>query len=224
MWQWALALVISVGLAVGVTLPKLYKMAQIKGWQPGATVTTRVITDKGVDQGRRGLKHYWVSWANHGGALTRADRDNVSPEDWQSMRVGDSVEVVRVPGDDAAYLRNGVFVEPGNFVFDYVLLAAEIITALVMVILLFMSRRGRTPALTPEFVREKITAANQMIDESLAQHRKELEQIEEQSRNEQSPDLKNHYLKLAEEKRKVIEEIVKTRQSLDDQLKSIQHL
>ena len=224
MWRWALALVISVGLAAGVTVPKLYKMAQIKGWQPGATVTTRVITDKGWDQGRRGFKHYWVSWANHGGALTRADRDNVSPEGWQRMRVGDSVEVVRVPGDDAAYLRNGVFVEPGNFVFDYVLLAAELITALVMVILLFRSRRGRAPALTPEFVREKITAARQMIDESLSQHRKELEQIEDQSRDEQSPELKNSYVKMAEEKRKAIEEIIKLRQSLDDQLNDMQHL
>jgi hypothetical protein len=39
------------------------------------------------------------------------------------MKVGDPVEVFRVPGDDGAYLRNGVFVEPGNFVFDLVLLA-----------------------------------------------------------------------------------------------------
>jgi hypothetical protein len=224
MWKWVLTLVISVGLAAGVTGPKLHKMAQINGWRPGATVTTRVITAKGVDQGRRGREHYWVSWATHGGALTRADRDNVSPEVWGSMRVGDSVEIVRVPGDDAAYLNNGVFVEPGNFVFDYVLLAAEIVTALVMVILLFKSRRGGTPALTPEFLREKIIAANQMIDESLARFRKELEQIEEQSRKEQSPELKNHYLKLAEEKRKAIEEIVKSRQSLDEQLITIQHL
>jgi hypothetical protein len=144
MWRRVMALVISVGLAAGVTGPKLYKMAQIKGWQPGATVTTGVITDKGVNQGRYGFKH-WVSWTNHGGALTRDDRDNVNAEDWESMRVGDRVDVVRVPGDDGAYLRNGVFVETGNFVFDFVLLAAEIITALVMVILLFRSRRGRTP-------------------------------------------------------------------------------
>ena len=71
----------------------------------------------------RGREHFWVSWANHGGALSRAGRGNVSPEVWAKMRVGDSVEVSRVPGDDAAHLRNGVFVEPGNFVFDFVLLA-----------------------------------------------------------------------------------------------------
>jgi len=117
--------------------------------------------------------------------------DNVSPEVWESMRVGDSVEVVRVPGDDSAYLRNGVFVEPDNFMFDYVLLAGEIITALAMVVLIFIiSRRGRTPALTPEFVRDKLTAAIQTVDESLVKRRKELEQIEEQSRDEQSPELK----------------------------------
>jgi len=126
MWRWALALVISTALAFGVTVPKLYKMAQIMGWQPGAEVTTRFITQKGVDQGMRGREHYWVSWANHDGSLSRAFRANVSPEVWRSMRVGDSVEVVRVPGDDAAYLRNGVFVEPGNFVFDLVLLAVTL--------------------------------------------------------------------------------------------------
>ncbi len=86
-------------------------------------VTTQFITQKGVDEGMRGRQHFWVSWANHGGALSRAGRGNVSPEVWAKMRVGDSVEVSRVPGDDAAHLRNGVFVEPGNFVFDFVLLA-----------------------------------------------------------------------------------------------------
>jgi hypothetical protein len=123
MWRWALALFISTALAVGVTIPKLYKMAQIVGWLPGAEVTTGFITQKGVDEGMRGRQHYWVSWAIHGGAFSRADRGNVSPEVWAKMRVGDSVEVARVPGDDAGHLRNGVFVEPGNFVFDFVLLA-----------------------------------------------------------------------------------------------------
>jgi hypothetical protein len=225
MWRCALVLVISVGLAAAVTVPKLYKMAQINGWQPGATITARVITNKGVDEGRRGLKHYWVSWSKNGSSLNHADRDYVSPEVWETIQEGDSVEVVRVPGDEAGYLRNGVFVEPGNFVFDYFLLAAEIITALAMAILIIIiSRRGRTPALTPEFVREKITTTIQVFNESLVNLRNEIEQIVEQSRHEQSPELKNQYLKQAEEKRKAIEEIVKSRQSLDDQLKRIQHL
>jgi hypothetical protein len=147
MWRWALALVISTALAVGVTGPKLYKMAQIMGWQPGADVTTGFITEKGVNQDYRGREHYWVSWANHGGALTRADRANVSPEVWESMKEGDSVEVVRVPGDESAYLRNGVFVEPGNFVFDFVLLALAVGVAVTSLgRLLWWLFRGRKPA------------------------------------------------------------------------------
>jgi hypothetical protein len=224
MWRLALVLVIAIALAIGVTVPKLYKMAQITGQTPGATVTTRSVTEKGMDHGRQGREHYWVSWGVAAGSRSRADRDYVSPEIWTNVKVGDSIEVVHVPGDDAGYLKNGVFVEPGNFVFDYVLLAAEIITALVMVILLFVLRHRQTPELTPERVRETLTATKQTIDESLAQHRKELEQIEEQARNEQSPELKNHYLKLAEEKRKTIEEVVKLQQSLDEQLKSVEHL
>lgn len=120
MYRWALALVVALALAFGVTARKLYKMSQIMGWQPGANVTTRVIIQKGVNEGRRGRQHYWVSWA---GEPPPADRANVSPEIWARMKVGDPVDVVRVPGDDAAYLRNGVFVEPGNFVFDIVLFA-----------------------------------------------------------------------------------------------------
>ncbi|OWK41854.1 hypothetical protein [Fimbriiglobus ruber] len=126
MWRWALALVISTALAFGVTVPKLYKMAQIVGWQPGAEVVTSSVTQKGVDEGMRGRRHYWVSWANNGGSPSRAYRDNVSPEVWESMKMGDRVEVAYVPCDDAAYLRNGVFVEPGNFVFDFVLLAVTL--------------------------------------------------------------------------------------------------
>jgi hypothetical protein len=96
------------------------------GWQLGATVTTNVITQKGVDQGMRGREHYWVAWGSNGGAFSRANRANVSPEVWATMKVGDSVEVVTVPGDDAAYLKNGVFVETGNFVFDIVLLVGTL--------------------------------------------------------------------------------------------------
>ena len=46
----ALALVVAVGLGAFVTGPKLYKMARIKGWLPGASVTRAVVTQKGVDQ------------------------------------------------------------------------------------------------------------------------------------------------------------------------------
>jgi hypothetical protein len=129
MWRWALALVISTALVGGVTGPKLHKMAQIKGWRPGATVTTRFITKKGVNQGTRGSNHYWVSWANYDGTISPAHRDYVSPEVWESMEVGDPVEVIHVPGDDAGYLPNGVYVELGNFAFDIALLAVGLCVA-----------------------------------------------------------------------------------------------
>ena len=147
MWRWALALVISVALAGGVTGPKLYKMAQIKGWLPGATATTRPITQKGVDHGTRGREHHWVSWANSGGPISRAHRASVSPEVWETMTVGDPVEVIRVPGDEDAYLRNGVFVEPGNFVFDIVLLSVGLCVAVASAgrLLWWLIRGRRVP-------------------------------------------------------------------------------
>jgi hypothetical protein len=144
MYRWALALVVSIALACGVTGPKLYKMAQIMGWQPGAKITNGWITSKGVDQDLRGRTFYWVSWANHNGTPTRADRNNVSSEVWEGMKVGDPVEVVRVSGDDAAYLRNGVYVEPGNFVFDLGLLAISVGVAIASAgRLLWWWKKGR---------------------------------------------------------------------------------
>lgn len=63
------------------------------------------------------------------------------------MKVGDTVEVVRVPDDDSAYLRNGVFVEPGNFVFDLVLLAVTLGVAVASAgRLLWWLFRGRKEA------------------------------------------------------------------------------
>jgi hypothetical protein len=147
MWRWVLALVISIPLAAGVTGPKLYKMAQIKGWQPGATTTTRWITDKGVERGSRGRQSYWVTWANYGGRPAESDRDWVSAETWASMKVGDPVEVVSVPGDKAGYLRDGVYVEPGNFAFDLVLLAVAACVALASTgrLLWWLARGRRVP-------------------------------------------------------------------------------
>jgi hypothetical protein len=127
MYHWALALIVSIGLASLMTGPKLYRMARIVGWQPGAEVATRWVAHKGVDNDMRGRKFHWVSWAIDG---SPTDRDNVSPEVWESMKVGDAVEVVFVPGtNEKAHLRKGVFVEEGNFVFDFILLGVEILVA-----------------------------------------------------------------------------------------------
>jgi hypothetical protein len=146
MGRWLLALLASLGLGLGVTGPKLYKMAQIKGWVPGALVTPAVVTQKGVDprQFRQIEETYWVSW-EYGevrGSWTR--RVRVSPEVWEGMKLGDPIDLIRVPGDGRTYLRNGVFVDWGNCAFDLFLLAAAVVVALVSAVrLLWWLVRGR---------------------------------------------------------------------------------
>ncbi len=149
MWRWVLALVASVALAVGVTGPKLCKMAQIKGWLPGAQVSRAAVTAKGVDrpQGRRQFEDsYWVCWAKGGDRGSWAERERVAPKVWQAMRVGDPLDLVRVPGDRRAYLRNGVFVDWGNFAFDLVLFAGALAVAVASVVRLLCWRLGRRRA------------------------------------------------------------------------------
>jgi hypothetical protein len=68
-----------------------------------------------------------------------ASRERVPPEVWGGMRVGDPIEVIHIFG--GSYLRNGVFVEPGNFVFDLGLLAAEVLVAAVMIVQMLIRRR-----------------------------------------------------------------------------------
>jgi hypothetical protein len=128
MWRSILALVIALALALGVTGPKLLKMARIKGWVPGAVSTRRVITQKGIDSATRvdGEDSYWVSWVEGPPPGPGPDRLRVFPEVWESLEEGDAIELVFVPGDARPHLQNGIFVGWGNFAFDLFLLTAEL--------------------------------------------------------------------------------------------------
>ena len=146
--QW-LILFVALALAFGVTIPKLYKMAKIMGWVDGAIVTKKVVTQKGVEPSKRQDREdsYWLSWVHGdvGDSWTR--RVRVPEEVWQETEVGDEIDLIEIPGDNQPYLRNDIFVEPGQFILDYIILAGELITALVMAILIYIHfRRSRTPA------------------------------------------------------------------------------
>lgn len=52
-------------LAFGITIPKLYKMAQIKEWLSGAMLSKVMITKKwhqSSDEHPRGHDTYWIAW------------------------------------------------------------------------------------------------------------------------------------------------------------------
>lgn len=46
-----------------------------------------------------------------------------------AIKIGKKIQILYVPGDNAPYLKDDIFVEPGNFVFDFVLLFGELALA-----------------------------------------------------------------------------------------------
>ncbi|MEM8640717.1 MAG: hypothetical protein AAGG51_18150 [Cyanobacteria bacterium P01_G01_bin.54] len=130
-----IALLVALGLAFGVTIPKLYKMGQIKGWLAGATETTEVITQKWhqtANEHPSERETYWIAWSETDIREIGNHRLNVTQEDWHRVEIGELIEVVSLPTDDHLYLRNGIFVSPENFVFDGVLLVGELTIATIM--------------------------------------------------------------------------------------------
>ena len=53
--------IIAILLLIGVTGPKLFRMCQIRGWIPGATIINKTIADKWI-QHYEGKDIYWISW------------------------------------------------------------------------------------------------------------------------------------------------------------------
>lgn len=123
-------LLFALGLALGVTIPKLYKMTQIRGWQPGAIVEQHVITQKwhqSKEEHPRGRDAYWIAWTEDDIRSIGSHRLNVPAETWEAMAPGQPIEIVRFKGDRWPYLRNDpIFASNENFVFDLILLAIEV--------------------------------------------------------------------------------------------------
>jgi hypothetical protein len=102
---------------------KLYKMAQIEGWAPGASISQVEVLDKGTESGRRGSEYYWVELD----PIKLSDhRIRLEQNYWNTIKIGDSIEVRQVPSDDSTYSKNDIFTEPGNYSVDVVLLIVEL--------------------------------------------------------------------------------------------------
>jgi hypothetical protein len=147
----SVVLFIALGLAAGVTIPKLWTMCQIKGWLPGAITAQETVTQKwyqSAEEHPRGWDTYWISWSDTDIRTVGLHRINVEPQYWESVAVGDPLEVVRLPNDARPHLRNDIFVSVGNFSFDLALLAVEIGVALIMLVILarnvFVTERQST--------------------------------------------------------------------------------
>jgi len=104
------------------TVPKVVVMAQIKGWLPGARPAVVRVADK-WHSSYGGRDAYWISWGEGDVRIPGNHRIDLREREWRGTQIGDQLEVIYAgTGPFNVYRRGGVFTEPGNFVFDGVLL------------------------------------------------------------------------------------------------------
>lgn len=112
-------------LLVLYTGNKLRKMFTIRGWLPGARVEMKVITGKQKTPGRHGSS-YWISWDNKSPSTTGHHRVNLNHDQWETISLGDEIEVRYIGKDKSPYLPTGIYASIGNFGFDLILLIVEL--------------------------------------------------------------------------------------------------
>jgi hypothetical protein len=117
-------------MLISTTAPKLYEMSQIKGWVPGGVPLQVTVTSKWhetADESQDGREAYWVAW--NGGDITVSGkhRSNMFQEQWESIKIGDIQDIVYIQWSDDTYLKDGIFVSFGNFIFDFILLTLELL-------------------------------------------------------------------------------------------------
>ncbi len=128
--KYLIGLIICILLSV-ITTSKLYTMYQIRGWIKGAYSSTYRVRQKwdeySWNRTSRRMEHtYWVSWTDQDIRQIGPHRLNLLYEKWSSLKVGDPIEITYVPRDPDPYVRNDIFDSDDNFIFDYMLLLAEL--------------------------------------------------------------------------------------------------
>jgi hypothetical protein len=124
------------------TAGKLYKMASIRGWVPGAIYKEHVVTDKRVLEGTYGPVH-WLAWSDADITERSPMRENVEKEQWDNIAIGATITMAYYRDDPEPYKPDGIFVSAGNFVFDLLLLTLELAA------IIGLARYGLTPRRNP---------------------------------------------------------------------------
>ncbi len=140
---WRVAVLVVWTSLLFVTVPKLYTMSQIKGWIPGARKRTYHVTQKLLEKGQYG-DFYMVSWTQQDIRQPSNFRTNIPYNRWVKSNIGDPIEIITIGNDPSPYVQDDIFVEPCNFVFDFLLLAAEL-SGIALVIRAFL-REKRKPS------------------------------------------------------------------------------
>jgi hypothetical protein len=134
-------------LGLVFTSRKLERMKQIRGSEPGATVVAEVVHAKWEDPQSEVC---WITITDESIRKGGPHRMNLPPEMWDDYEVGDTIEIVYLPGDPTPYQRDGIYANDGNFAFDRGLLVVEggmiavsVVAACVAAVALYLWGRWR---------------------------------------------------------------------------------
>lgn len=94
----------------------------IRGMEPGARIEKERVLEKYRRSGR-----YVVVFEEASGARCTVGCIGLPRAVWGRYDVGDEIEIVYLPDSEEPFHRDGIYASDGNFIFDYVLLAVEII-------------------------------------------------------------------------------------------------
>lgn len=122
-----------IGFAVSLmllffTFQKINKMNILLGNSPGRQTTSQTLTRKWRDVYRsKGTTREVPKLCFESGKEICVD---VSSSVWNRIKEGESFSVVSAPGDDEFFHTSSVYLDNGNFAFDYGLLVIEILAAI----------------------------------------------------------------------------------------------
>ncbi len=83
-----------------------------------------------------------VSWTQQDIRQPSKFRTNIPYNRWVKSNIGDPIEIITIGSDPSPYVQDDIFVEPGNFVFDFLLLATEL-SGIALVIRAFLREKPR---------------------------------------------------------------------------------
>ncbi len=124
--------VAALAVAALFTGPKVYRMAQIRGFVPGAQVSAETVVEKWhqtPEQHHDGRDVFWVTWSESDIRARGSHRLNLPEELWNTVTVGGPIEIVRLEGGSEPHHRQGIYASNGNLAFDLILLGVLLFLA-----------------------------------------------------------------------------------------------
>ena len=108
---------------------KLYKMYEIEHAFKTSAQTCK-LTYKWIQETGK-YTFYMITWAKDIDNIGQYEEDNLEFEDWDRLKPGDELEVVKMHND--AFSRQSVYIETGNFGFDFGLLGLELFGLIMLI-------------------------------------------------------------------------------------------